>query len=95
MDKVHYTKAIPIIAASSVKSELAWTINPAELDVVVPADDAVLVELAPDVPLLGLDVPLGLGVPNRVAPLGRGPGSADADAPCPTRAPIPCCNAIS
>jgi len=69
------------MAASSVKNELVWTTNPAELDVLVAADDAVLVELP--------GVPEALGVPNRVTPLGRGPGSADADAPCPTRAPIP------
>ena len=31
------------------------------------------------------------GVPAKMAPLGSGAGTAEADAPFPTRSPIPCC----
>jgi len=40
---------------------------------------------APPAPLAGV----AKGVPKRVTSDGIGPGGADADAPCPTRAPMP------
>ena len=62
----------------------------AELEVVV-ADG--LLPLAPEAadpdPLLGA-VALGFGAPKAVAPLGIGPGSADAEAPGPVKAPMSC-----
>lgn len=53
-------------------------------------DVVALVEAAAPVLLLAALTAVAPGVPNRVTPLGRGPGSAEAEAPCPTRAPIPC-----
>lgn len=51
-----------------------------------PAALPLLVLLAPPLP----EGAVADGAPKAVAPLGIGPGSADAEAPCPTRAPCPC-----
>ncbi len=66
----------------------------------VPAPDALPDELAPLLPLaedpaagaVAVAEAPAAGEPNNVAPLGMGPGAAEAEASCPTSAPTSCYN---
>jgi len=77
---------MPIKAAKSATSVLAWIMLAAELLEVLEVE--LPVEVAVEEALPAAE-PEAEGVPNKVTPLGRGPGFAEAEAPWPTRAPTP------
>lgn len=76
---------IPKKAAMRAVTPLAFVEKPAELDVVVVDELDVVEDAPPD----GA-VAVGLGRPKPEKLPVKGPGSAEADAPCPTRKPTFC-----